>query len=461
MNTVHMPEIGFRARYHRHEPPSFIQRTVYRCACSIRAVRCSDTSRITDFHSFIRVRYRFRANDAMFGALFLCVCALWLGFAFAPKSGWAQEDENVTLRENVPSVPEEITRTKLRDAREDGFSYLTEAWTFFGVDTNVFRSPHGLEESAAYVNTGAQVITNSRFKDDSSLTGRLRVDTTRYDGHDSANVGRFRLGGSYSRPLTENTALDIDLRVRYRSNDATDIFGESFERNFAYWAYDAGATYLWDVTSKSLVGIGGEFTFKDYVETPGLNSLDWTQPGVNAYYRYRFGKRHYLRLAYWFEIQEFKEEPASLADGTELPTNPDEKHRRHEVSARYSVPLGNKWTAHIEYDFERKKDLFEDFESFDQHSISGSVVFAATENTRLEFDSEYTIKDFDKRLADGDDRLNYDKLVLALTVEHALRDYLSLYGTAGYYFRNSNKSEGTTFRDFEGAIFSVGASLFF
>ena len=73
--------------------------------------------------------------------------------------------------------------------------------------------------------------------------------------------------------------------------------------------------------------IGGEYIFKDYDETAGLNSLDWVQPALKARYRYRFGPYHYLRLWYSISERKYEEEPASLRDSTELSTNPDEKHR--------------------------------------------------------------------------------------------------------------------------------------
>jgi hypothetical protein len=383
--------------------------------------------------------------------------------AIPPYGGWAQEEDEdeVNLRGDVPTVPEDVAKEKRIEARKEGASYIAEGWVFSGVDTNIFRSPHGLEQSGAFIDMGGQARADFRFSDGGRLLPALRLETTRYPGHASADVGKLRMAGSYTRPMTENTAIDLDIRVRYKSDDATNIFGDHFTRNFAYWEYEAEAEYLWHVTEAHRFGIGGDFVFRDYYETSELNSLDWQEPGFIASYKRRFGRERYLGVEYSLLRQEFKQEPASFEDGRELPTNPDEKHRWQKVRVRYSSPFGKKWDFEAGYTFKQKKDLFQDFESYIDNGIDADICWFPTEKTRLELIAEYSIRDFNKRLADGDEQLDWNKWIVTLTASQRLKDFASLYGTAGYYIRDTNRTEGSSFRDYEGVILSVGINVFF
>ncbi len=378
----------------------------------------------------------------------------------------ADEEEEVNLRADVLSIPPDISREMRRDARETGFSYLTAAGVIAGYDTNVYRSPSDRVEGAGFIGAGALLRTDSRFGDGQRLKTNLALEGTHYLGQDplqihNADVARFSASGSYDVDFGENTGLEVDLGMRYRTDDATSINGNSYVRDFSYWRYHADLAFVWKMSKADELKVGGGFVRRDYDETSGLNSLDWSSGGFDARYRHRFAKRHYVRIWCSLDARSYDEEPASLVDGTELPTNPDEKHHYHKGKLWYSTPIGERVDIDVKYTLTSKRDLFEGYESYTKHSIEAGLRARAGEKTRVGLDLGYNTRDFDHELGDAGELLSYDGLGLDLSLQHRLGESGWLFAKYSYYLRGSNRSTGSVYLDYVGSVFAIGVGASF
>lgn len=398
--------------------------------------------------------------------LTLGLTAFWLIFEFLPLTArGAIIEEEISLRDIGFYVPDEVDKAKRRTAQESGFSLLNGVGVVWGAEDNIYRSPSDLEESGELWSGWAYLRADKRFGERERLMSTLTWQQTRYPGHSNTNSDRGHLSNWYTRPLTDNTRIEFDLDIYYKSDDATTIRGERYERDYAYWRYTTEGLFVWNMSKEHRFKIGGEYLFKDYDETSGLNTLDWAQRIFKVRYRYRFARYHYLRVWYSLSERKYEEELASLcdSDGTELVSNPDEKHRYQRIQVWYSVPINDKLDLDLKYNYRTKKDLFKDYESYNSHKIEARVRLKATEKMEIRMEAGYTIRDYDNILGDRDKshELEYTKWNLGVGAQYKLRDSCWIFGKLSYYDRESNKNYGNLYRSYTGLFLSTGISFFF
>jgi hypothetical protein len=338
---------------------------------------------------------------------------------------------------------------------------VTGAGLFSGYDTNIYRSPRKLEKGGEFFGGLVFLRADNRFGEKQRLLTKLTWEQIRYPGHSNANLDRGRLTTWYTRPLTDNTSFELDLGITYKNDDATTITGDKYDRDFGYWRYAADGLFVWDMSKEHQFKVGGGYTFKDYDETSGLNSLDWDEWTLEARYRYRFAKSHYLRLWYSLSERKYDEELAGLRDGIELPSNPKEKHYYHRAKVWYSVPIADNLDLDLKYDYKIKDDRFKDYESYDSHEIEAGIQLEVNEKTQIEMEVEYEIKDFDNYLGDNGHKLEYTKWNLGVGARYKLWDSGWIFSRLNYYLRDTNRSWDTVYRDYKGLVCSGGISVFF
>ena len=374
--------------------------------------------------------------------------------------GAVVEDE-ISVRHEAFSIPDEVAKEKRRAARKSGFSLLKAAGVTWGVDDNIYRSPSGLEESGNFWGGWAYLRADKRFDEEQRLMTTLSWLQVRYPGNSNANSDRAHISTWYTRPLTDNTAVEFDLDIDYRNDDATNIRGERYERDYSYWRYTTEGLFIWNMSREHRFEIGGGYRFKNYDETPGDNSLDWTEPFFKVLYRYRFGSSHYLGLVYSLKKREYEEEPASLRDGTEPSSNPKEKHRYQRAGVWYSVPLSEKVDLGLKYYYRTKEDLFKNYESYNSHRIEAGIDLEVSEKMDISMNAGYTIRNYDNILGDNGHKLEYTKWDLRVGARYKLRDSCWIFGNLSYYDRQTNKSFGNLYRDYKGLVCSTGLGFFF
>lgn len=394
--------------------------------------------------------------------LTLGLTAFLLIFEFLPLTLCATTiEEEIALRGIDFYIPDEVDKAKRQAAQESGFSLLTGVGLGWGVDDNIYRSPSSLEESGEFWGGWAFLRADKRFDEEERLMTTLRWQQTLYPGNKNVNRDRGYLSNWYTRPLTDDTKIELDFDISYRNDDATKITGEPYKRDYSYWRYAPEVLFVWNMSKEHRFKIGGEYEFKDYDETPGLNSLDWAQPIFKARYRYRFGPYHYLRLWYSLGEREYEEELASLRDGTEVSGNPDEKHRYQRAMLWYSVPISDELDLDLKYSYRTKSDLFKDYESYNSHRIEAGIGLKPSKKMEIRMEAGYTIRDYDNILGDSNHNLEYTKWRLGARAQYKLWDSGWLFGGVNYYDRDTNKSQGSIYRSYEGIVTYVGLSIFF
>ena len=373
----------------------------------------------------------------------------------------AQVEEEVSLRQHLQSIPDAIDKQARRHARQDHFHLLKGLGLFAGADENVYRSPDEFESNAAFWGYWGLIRADWRIAGKERLMSTATWQQVTYPDHPLADLEAGELRNWYTRPITDTSSMQASVRVKRRSDESANIRGEDFRRDYAYWRYNAKLSWVWQPDRTHRFDWGSGYAFKNYDEVSGLESLDWHELSVDARYRYRTESAGILRVSYSLGRRDYQEALAGFRDGSEMETNPQESHFYHDATLRYIYPLNERLELGTGYSYEIKNDRFADYESYQSHEFDLRANWSIQDNTHLHGRAGYTFRDYDN-ISAGDRRtLNYDQIELQLQLQHQLTDSVTLSGSVEFFYRNTNKSTGTIFRDYRGVVYYVGLSYFF
>ena len=375
--------------------------------------------------------------------------------------GATVEEEELIERDVAFSIPRHISKNQRQMASDSGFSFLTGTSFFGGTDGNTHRSPADIIHSSEPWGYWLYMRSYMRFSKKSRFLTTANWKRTDYPGQSNANYRRGHLSNWLSARLSNKLELNLDFDFSAKSDDATKITGETYIRDYSYLRYAGEIMLLWSISGGHRILLGGELIQKDYGEKGGLNSIDWSSKFFAFRYRYRLGAFHYIRIWYSFGNRKYRDEPASLRDGTELPDNPNEKHRYHEAMIGYAVPAAGWLDVSFQYKYRTKEDLFEGYESWGTHRFA---IWAGIHLTqRFELSMELTFKDreYKNLLGDIEQPLEYVKWDNEIGLRYRIFRALWMFGSLSYYNRDTNLSSGVSYRDYKGLTTSVGASIFF
>ena len=355
-------------------------------------------------------------------------------------------------------LPAGLARSKIRSSRER-WSWAAIGSVMTGFDSNPVQAPSADVSGLSTV----------------GLRGELRRYVTMNDSLKFTATGRFLPYWKDSDRLTE-LSQDVTARYthhhdygrrfsmlfafRHENDHATTIDGVSLDRDFEYLSYRMQPSVTWRVAPGQGFRLRYDAKHKDYMETPGLESLDWWKHGPSLRYELGLGEFGRAGVEYRFAVQNYLEEAAALPDGSEPLRGPAEEHFFHAAAIDSSFQLTRWLVLATGYRFRMKDDRYRDFESFDSHSARLGFAILPTETLTLDLRGSYEFRDFAKREADSPgSTLRYDRFRTRFSARQVLNGHMSLLGRYDFGARDSNRSSGGSFRSYERHRLLAGMSV--
>lgn len=362
----------------------------------------------------------------------------------------------------------DLRREKRRAIRDGQWVFSAGAGASLGWTDNAFASPDDLAGApddiprrSAFAAASVELGLERSFFGSDELDASIELAGTRYaDAPDADRLG-VGLDLAYDVELSEPVELRTDLRVQRENDSATDVFGEPYLRDYASWRYVAQVALAVDLGEDQQVVLGYGVTRKDYDETSGLNSLDWTENAVQLRYRLRAGEQVTLRLWSELGLQRYDGEPAnSSPSGLELPGNPDEEHRLLSLLAWVAWEVDDRLELALKYRYRAKDDRFEGYESYAEHRIGASVDWWLGTSWLLSVEGQLADRAFDERPADtAGERLAYTSSELTIDLWRVLGPHVAGYVGYALAQRDSNRDTGTTYRSYTVNAVMTGLNL--
>lgn len=393
-----------------------------------------------------------------------------LAFVLVVPAAKAQEqaqDESPVKRAKIGLEPSaEVGDLRRQRAREGRW-----AWTFLGMfaagyDSNIFESPSsgptpalspGKESSLVY-DVGLKAAVLRYFNDRDRLS--LSLTTTGSPVLEDSKVTDYRqvLRARYTARISRRLRYSLSATIKHENDDEADAFGSGLSRDFESLSYRVSPSVSYKLSKAQSVRLSFPVKMKDYEETSLETSLDWLEYGPTLKYRAKW-RRSFLELGYRFAMRSYDDEPASFADGSSAATNPEEEHRYHKLGLELGLRPSENLELFAGYQFKTKDDRFEGYESYDDHGWE--IGFAATPRREWAIRAKlsYRQRDYDKRLGDvATEQLEYDRLTASLLARYVVSSHLSLFATYSFADRDSNRSTGTAYRDYDAHRFFTGVS---
>ncbi len=373
-------------------------------------------------------------------------CALAVPQARAQEQA---QDEGPVERARVGlQASGELKERKIARAKERGWALTFLGMFGAGYDSNIFNSPSS-EDSAPILDAGLKVAALGYFNDRHRLS--LSLAATGSPNLEDSDVSEYTQAfrARYSARLSKRLRFSVSGKVQHENDDEVDILGGSLTRDFESFAYRVSPKFRYRLSKRQSVSLSFPVKLKDYEETTLVNSLDWREYGPKHKYRARWSTS-FVELSYAVAVREYDEELASLANGALLATNPEEEHRYHKMG----IELGWRPSENLElfggYRFRKKDDRFEGFESYDDHGWR--IGFAATPARAWSIRTEvsYSEREYENRHGEvPPEVLEYERLRGSLMAIYRMSKHLSFFARYSYSERDSNRSTGTQFRDYE------------
>jgi hypothetical protein len=206
--------------------------------------------------------------------------------------------------------------------------------------------------------------------------------------------------------------------------------------------------------------MSGDIQQKNYNETNSMNSLDWNQSSLGFRYRLRTSDKSLVRLRYSLGVRRYDAELSSLVNGDEVSTNPMERHRYQDGRISFDLNPSKKTSLTVEFARRTRTDLFQGYESWENSNWKGTLESKLSNKIELGTRLSYMSQHFETMTGDNNAKLKYTKLSAGVGSRFTVTPAFRLFVAADYYSRDSNKSTGTLYRDYEGTTVSVGMSLF-
>ena len=395
---------------------------------------------------------------------FLAVFLLLGGIAVTPGAVHASVDEDedeLVGRSMSFSVPLLVADAKRQSAASRGYSILGGVAAYGGADDNVYRSPADSEQNSRAWGTWSYLRSDLRFAADSRLATTVTWRQARFSDHANVDANYVAIGNTFERSLRGAVDLELGLDASFKNDDAANIHGAKYAQGYGYRRFGADALLSWEPRRGHRVRVLGELVSKNYEETPGFDSVDWTQWMTTLAYRVRVAPHHYLTASYGTGRRAYEEELAGLRTGEELPGNPAERHRYGDLGFAYWGRIQRRLTLNAAYDRVSKNDLFEAYESRSSDELGVGVGVRVGSRVEVRVDAQREWRDYANVPGDDGRNLAFSTGEVSGGARVRLGSSLWLFGSLSRYERDSNKSTGTTYRDYHGTITRLGTSAFF
>lgn len=379
-----------------------------------------------------------------------------------------QAEEETSLRPRGLSFASwDILKDKRRAAREGRWSAMVVLSEELGYSSNIFASPStdgtvtGLPVGSAVVNSGAQLEVYRYFDRMNRLTLGARLDDSRY--MEDADLDRTYIDASaeFEHAFSGSTQAFAGAEVSHENDNAVDIYGDPFTRDFAYATIegDAGIEHSFNNSHKIEIAYSGKK--KNYGEVSTLNSLDWVRHGPRVHYTLSKGPTRF-RLWYGFAAQNYAEEPASNADGSEPSTNPAEEHFHHHAMLWMSRDLAPEVELDLRLEYDGKDDRFEGYESYHEVEFSADLAWRITRALSAQMRAGISTADYDHRPAeDAGEPLALDYRGGGVTLLYEASRHVAVFGRYSLVDRASNRDTGSSYMDYRVSGAGAGVSVAF
>jgi len=397
----------------------------------------------------------------------MAATAFWLS---SPCTAFAQEqvDDDAIRRSSSMSLAGwELGSQKRRQARDGKWAFLVIGSEDVSFNSNVYGSPAGnnllidLEQSSPVFSTGVRTDVFRYFDRRNRLRLVGRAEDQRYTENSNLDLMRQQAGAEYEHRFSRATKLTIDGDFVHENDDAVDINGDPYARNFGYQAYGADLAVEHEISRRHEVAVAYYVDRKNYNETPGMNTLDWREHGPRIRYKYSRGDTR-LRVWYTMGIQDYDQEKASLVDGSEIASNPVEHHIHHSALLWLSKTFTPVLSGAVKVKYRAKNDRFQGYESFDEFDVEGEIGYAVSPRLTLSTNAEFERRNYDHRAAEvAGDFLEFNRWTSEVALRYQLNPHAAVLGHYGFVNRNTNRDTGTTYRDYSIRSGGVGVAVAF
>lgn len=372
----------------------------------------------------------------------------------------APPDDGLGIPDNFLAVPADLSRAKRRDAKESEDWTMTVVGTLAaGYNSNIHESPNDPQGSAmggfgARIEALKYFGSSHRMKVAAEATGLPQTegsDTSPYDQ---------TLDFFYAFEPTRTLALTTHDSAEHHDGKGTTIDGDELDRDLEYFAYDSTNAVTYNLTRNQDIRVSYTVEGRDYAETSDMPSLDWWKHGPRVAYDITPIKTVKLEAYYSFYVQRYLDNPASLDTGSELTTNPDEKHYFNKVGGGVGWTPRDDVSTSLSYTYKRKDDRFQDFESYSSHTAEMKVEWDPYSRWSIQLAGWFGHRDFDERPASDGGTLEYDRWTAFFGNAYRITDHMTLFVDYEFDDRNTNRSTGfSTFRDYDVHRVLVGWSI--
>ncbi len=394
----------------------------------------------------------------------LCrLTSLGIVLLLAVPAARAQEqaqDESAAKRARLGlRVSDELRKMKRDRAKEQG-----SAWTFMGTaavgqDSNIFDSP-GSERDSLFYDFGLKIESLYYFEEHESVKVSLKGTGSLYPESSTMADASQEFKAKYSNRLTDWVRLSLAGMIGHSHDDEVDILGSDFAQDFEHTVYRIKSSARLRLSDRQTLALSYVAKWKDYWDTSDRDSLDWWSHGPTALYRVKIGDSTSLSLSYGFSVRTYDEDLASLVDGTDLASNPEEEHHYHRVAVEGRWRPKRWLELSGRYRFRLKDDRFEDFEAYDEAKWTSGLTLIPFRRVTLRAEGSYAKRDYEHRPGElPGETLEYDEITGSITAHYQVQRNLSLYGRYSFIDRDSNRDTGTSYLDYKVFRFLTGFSF--
>jgi hypothetical protein len=351
-----------------------------------------------------------------------------------------------------------IRREKEREARGEEWAWLLTGNIGAGYDSNIFEGPE-VETGSSLLDAGLRAEMRRYFNSKDRL--RLWAEASALPYNEASDPNRYtqRIGMQYRHRQSTALLYKLDAGIKHENDHVVNTEGEDPFRDFEHFQYEAVPSLKYNISKGNAIWFAYRLTRRNYSEQPTLVSLDYWLHGPSFRWRKALGPRGDFELDYAFRIQEYDEELASVVTGEELPANPTEEHHYHRLQAEFFWRPHSRLELDAGYEFETKDDRFESYESWDNDRLFALLTWRAKPKLTLRLAAALDDRDYDNRPGDGGSLLQYDKLTLEAAAGFALTEHITPYVALVLIDRDTNRSFGNDFRDYNINRFSAGVSF--
>lgn len=355
-------------------------------------------------------------------------------------------------------------KAKDEEANEPGGAWLLMGAAGAGYDSNIFESFEN-EQSSAILDGILRAEHWRYFSDKDQF--RIRIDTPfRIHTADTPEGSVFRGPDQFEPRVmaewrrTENDAWRFGVWTEFKFENDGVVNTEGFSpiRDFEHIQFTAKPWVEYNFGDHSIT-LEYQGRYRDYVPTAGLPALDFWRYGPNVAAEFQTSSTTTVELRYQFRVEDYRANPARDAFGDLVETTPFEEHHFHRASIEARWRAAPNLNQSFSFAFIRKDDQFQDFESFDDHLFWSRTEWYALPRLKLGLMAAYEIRDYDRRPAGDGSRLEHDRVFLLPSMRYELNDSLALFSYYMFNSRDSNRTFGRDFRDFEINRFLTGISF--